>query len=248
MIGLISSVGASLVTYPIDSVKTNFQLRQNLKVPEILKTLRNNRGFYSGISSNLTTYPIFWGVFFQSRSYRPAYDAYFGTGRPTLDNVIYTGACGALAGAITNPLFVLKVCSQSLALNNEKPTVYTLARQIYETRGLIGFMRGYQATLYSNTKLAVQFPLYDKMRELGYGVLPASAVSKAISNSLYYPLDIVRTIQRNSNRYISLSQSISYLWVNHGVYGFYRGILVYNSASVPNFILIALFSEWLKND
>lgn len=236
LIGLSSAVCSSVITYPIDSVKTNYQLKRDTTVPQVVRNLWKSQGFYRGLSSNLTTYPIFWGVFFLGRSYLPK-DA------TMTQNALHTAVCGAVGGAVANPFFVLKVRSQSQAYQGHKPGLINIAKHVRNTRGLVGFMSGYKATLYTNTKLALQFPLCDKLKDQGYSIVQASAVAKTISNSLFYPLDVVRTIQRNQDQPVSIRS----LYQQHGPRYFYRGLLVYNCASVPNFVLIMLFGEMFKN-
>src|SRR5579871_1323593 len=113
--GFVSNLASIALTHPIDVVKTNYQLHQfNMLgkpntmnvIKNILKT-RGVTGFYAGITPNLTTYPIFWSVYF-------AASQTFNNNRVVLFNNVYadkfftTYLASMIGSTLTNPLFVIK--------------------------------------------------------------------------------------------------------------------------------------------
>ena len=142
---------------------------------------------------------------------------------------------GNIASLIANPLFVMKVQMQTAS--------QTTLRSI----GLRGLYSGFMATLLNNVKLGIQFPFYDWLnRDLGYNVVTSALISKGVSNSIMYPLDLVRVKQR---KYLSSDTMVDILrGIHHhdGVRGLYRGVLLYNYVSIPHFVIMMCGVEYLK--
>jgi solute carrier family 25 (mitochondrial folate transporter), member 32 len=237
-IGTISSIISYSLTYPIDAIKTNYQVA-NLNQKPILKDVIKQiyithgiRGFYRGISSNLLTYPLFWGIFFQTNSHSNVFIA------------------SGIASLVTNPLFVLKTRFQSLGhsdnLVNQKVSYFNLTKNIYKNEGPRGFFKGFGSTLANNTKLWIQMPLYDKLYEKTNNIVMASMIAKIASATLYYPTDLIRTNQRNlkDNRNVfELSKSI---YRTNGIKGFYNGVMLYNLVSIPSFVTLMVCRDYIK--
>lgn len=216
MIGSVSSIIASSLTYPIDLIKTNYQIANSQtykpNTTEIIKNIYRTGGcpgFYKGVSSTLMTYPLFWGVFFQTKDYT---------------NVM---VASSVASFVTNPLFVLKTRFQT----NSNMKYYHLIDDIYKKEGINGFYKGFRSTLANNTKLWIQFPLYDKIKmELDNNrhnihnrhnnIVVASLLSKIISSSIYYPTDLIRTNQRNIKTNVSMFEVSKNIYKSNGVRGF----------------------------
>ena len=93
-------------------------------------------------------------------------------------------------------------------------------------------------TIINNTKYGLQFPLYDHLIEQKYSLVSASILSKSISTTIYYPFDLIRINQRNSKLPISIIDVAKMLVRGHGIYGLYRGVLLYNMISTPNFVIM----------
>lgn len=117
-IGTISSVISYGLTYPIDAIKTNYQianLKQKPSLGDINKLIYMDhygvRGYYRGFSSILITYPLFWGIFFEARTH---------------SNVM---VASGVASLITNPLFVLKTRFQSVTHNFDEGNQYNLTNK-----------------------------------------------------------------------------------------------------------------------
>ena len=112
LISSISSVLSSTLVYPIDVIKTQYQVtRINQKNPsnaiQVIRHINKTqgiKGFYKGLGSNLMTYPLFWGFYFEMRkvNYQP-------TGYKYPDKIFMSFISGVGATTIVNPLYVMKV-------------------------------------------------------------------------------------------------------------------------------------------
>ena len=247
---LVSSSCASICTHPIDIIKTQFQVtrlrkkRTQTKVTTLIRNLykqKGFRGFFNGVASNLLTYPIFWAVFFQTKKMLPT----------TSDNKYadkftqYLAASG-IGSIIANPLFVLKTRFQTLNLKrpvDAHKSYAHLVQKIYRNEGLRGFYKGLTFSLINNTKITIQFPLYDTLIEQGYGVLYAALISKTVSTTIFYPFDLFRIIQRNSPKKLKILGIAKKVYSTHGLRGFYKGVMLYNLTSTPNFVIMMCLKD-----
>ena len=131
LIGLVSNVFSTILTHPIDVVKTNYQLVENSKnsknsknknqsMNSIIKEIKNTRGvrgFYIGLLPNLSAYPIFWCTFFASNQIMNRYVSEKIVSNEYGDKFIKSYAAGLIGSSLTNPIFVIKTRMQDS--NNE---------------------------------------------------------------------------------------------------------------------------------
>jgi solute carrier family 25 folate transporter 32 len=254
-IGILSNTFSTTVIHPIDVIKTNYQvaIKNNpQKINNIIKLKWRNGGlknFYRGLSPNILTYPIFWGVFFEGRKY----NFYLFKNR-YLNNFSQYFLLANFASTITNPLFVIKTKLQTV---NRRKDIFNMLKDIYRYNGLRGFFKGYLATILNNLKLGIQFPLYDHFKDFNrkiaffdknekINIAFSSTLSKLISSSITYPLDLIRLIQRGSNLKISIIDIVKNVYKREGIIGLYRGILLYNFVSTGNFVIMMITFETLK--
>ena len=310
--GFVSSSIAVYTVQPLDTVKTQFQSgllnNNNKRIPQIasdIYKLQGIKGFYKGSLSMISTYPIFWSVFFQIKGMK-----IISSENKFVDSITNTAIASSVASIVTNPLFVLKTRKQTDSINNREPTKYgQKIKNIFIKEGISGFFRGTNTTLFSNGKLGMQFPLYDYILQQtdqyystvdnfrGTGqrngavdgsdrtgqrngavdgsdrtgqrngavdgsdrtgqrngavdgsdrtgqVFIASFISKLLANSVFYPTDIIRTIQRDNIKERKTILGIAReLYAKHGIRGFYRGIMIYNMVSCPNFVIMMLLKK-----
>ena len=162
-----------------------------------------------------------------------------------LNKIICAYIFATAASTLTNPLFVIKVRLQSqqhhVKLQNE--TILKTAKSIYLSNGVMGYFKGLSTTLLNNTKLSIQFPLYDYINNTTDNVVVSSLLSKTIVNTVFYPFDLIRTKQRNDNKKIMIKSVFKQIYKQSGLNGFYKGVLLYNLTSVPNFIIMMYLYE-----
>lgn len=191
-----SSFIASIVTYPVDAIKTNHQIalyNQKSSVPSVIKNMYAQGGaksFYKGISGTIITAPVFWGIFFQTKDNIKINTAY-----PIINNATSSFIASSSASLITNPLYVLKTRFQSsvfqnqslrsrkqledvtkniilgkhqtsLTIDSSTTSYLSLCKNILHREGFSGFFKGYMSTVTNNTKYCIQFPLYDHINKI----------------------------------------------------------------------------------
>ena len=244
-IGIFSSGLASICTYPIDVIKTNFQVTRITNPESIHSVIKNTyarrgiMGFYSGIGPQLSTYPLFWGIFFQINSYKLTISQ-----NKNVNKFINANISSAIASTLINPLFVIKTRLQTYKIT---PKYNHLIKKIYQNEGMSGFYKGLIPTILNNTKLGIQFPLYDLLMEKSNNVIYSATISKFISTSIFYPLDLIRINQRNSSEKLCMMTVAKMIYKHERFFGFYRGIGLYTLISTPNFVLMLYFKEYLTN-
>lgn len=256
-IGFSSSVLSSTIIYPFDIIKTNFQVaryrNQNLSflnICRIIYRINGLGGFYKGLNVSLMSQPIFYGSYFQTKKYKHLIPS---TGYEFSDKFIAPFVCGMISSTIANPFFVMRTRIQSEILNkNDSIKVINMGKDILKNEGFKGFFKGIGTTCLNNSKLVIQFPLYDHVKEQNsindskLNGLYASFISKGIANTVFYPFDLIRTNQRNSTTKLTIKESAKHIYKESGIIGFYRGSLLYNSVSIPTFMLFMFFFETFK--
>ena len=249
----VSSLIASAIVYPIDVIKTQYQ------VSNINKGLQTNsyqltkklyidngmNGFFRGLTPNLLTYPIFWATFFQTKKldYKP-------TGYEYVDKCYMAFLSSGVASTIANPLFVFKTRMQTNNLNNNINANYiVLVKSMYNNEGLSSFMKGLGPTLANNSKLVIQFPLYDYLKTKNDSVFLSSLISKTLASTIFYPFDLIRINQRESVSklsFIDATKKVYYGTIKNSkptFLNFYKGVVLYNFVTAPNFIIMMLLIE-----
>ena len=240
---------SSFATYPIDVVKSQYQVsRMNYgkdigvrSIVGLVVQKQGYRGFTRGVSSHLMTYPMFWGIYFQTRGYNLT-----PFGVPYMDKVFMAIGSGIVGRVFTNPLFVLKIRKQTEALRGGSTGYGTLIKNIYRHEGFSGFMKGVVATCASNVKLGLQFPMYDYLRDTTDSAFVASFGSKLVTSAVFYPFDLVRTIQRDAVDKKSMWSVFRDTMREGGVRGLYRGVGLYTMVTGPNFILMLVLQDWAR--
>jgi len=251
-----SSVLASTLTYPISVVKTQYQIGaynntmpNRFKLTNIISIVNNVRtqqglsGFYRGYGAFVTTYPLFWGFYFQTRDSSKL--TYFEN--PHINNAISSYVSGIIGGTLTNPLLVLKTRRQAAILKGYQAPYRKMVTDIYRNEGIPGFYKGLASTFVFNVKFGLQFPLYDAIKERYDNVAVASFGAKFVTSTLFYPFDLVRVNQRNSEVKLSTLQSMKHIYRQSGVRGFYNGVSLYVLLTAPNFIIMMVVYDRLKS-
>lgn len=232
-----SSIFACILTYPIDVMKTRYQTTSGKNILEIIRNIKPVTAYYRGLQYNLLTYPIFWGTYFEMDTHAKKY--FKTTGYMYFDKTIYALSSSFVASIISNPLFVIKTRYQT---NN--PNQYL--REIYYKEGIKSFFKGLDSTLINNTKLALQFPLYDYIKSKNDNVIQASIISKFITSTLFYPFDIVRSKQRDSINKIRLTNEFNNIFKTNGIKGLFKGVTLYTMTTLPNFVIMMYCIEYFK--
>ena len=252
---MVASIMSVVCTQPMDVVKTQFQVaRLNSSNPKTLSIIKNIakttglKGFYRGLTPSLISYPIFWGSYFPIKNYN-----FKPSGYNMIDKFIVACGASSIASTITNPLFVIKTRVQTLdtnysqSINQDKTNYKKLCKSIYFEEGIRGFYKGFKPTIINNTKLSIQFPIYEYLKKKTNSIIFASGLAKVFASTIFYPMDLIRVNQRDSIKKMSITETSKQIYKKSGIIGFYRGILIYNIVNGTNFILMMIFKEYIDN-
>lgn len=247
---------ASTIVYPIELIKTQFQrtivINPKLSVFQLISNIYKTKrllGFFRGLSVNLLTYPIFWGIYFQANKIKwnvlnenNKLNIYF-------NKSIKSIVASTISSTCTNPLFVIRTRFQleNINLNNaheyKKITFPFLIKNIIKKEGFLGFFKGLGSTIFSNFKLCLQLPLYDYLAE-NNNVVVSSFIAKIVTSTIFYPFDLIRANQRGSINKLTITGTIKKIIKNHGIKGIYKGVGLYNLVTAPNFIIMMFLKEY----
>ena len=238
MIAGIASGGISTcILHPLDLVKTQFQVQTTARSEIVTKpymyTFRylNNlyaqfglrRGLYQGLSANLAGSTATWGLYFYlydwTKTFFPA------SPKGTLaskDYFIASSAAAAITVLFTNPLWMIKtrLCMQVPGASSNYSGLWNALNRISKEEGLKGLYRGLVPGLFGVTHGAIQFMVYEQLKNLHrqnqnrnhdkirppatLEYLLMSSLSKTAAMIITYPYQVVRSrlqVRNNHNFY-----------------------------------------------
>ena len=254
-IGFTANVISTTIVNPVDVIKTNYQI-DNMKskkrwtghtrtsVSSIIRNiyrLDGLKGFYRGLLPNLSTYPVFWSVFFglkgtELNNYKFINLENNDELNKYTNKSISTLISASIASTLANPIFVVKTKLQASEQTSSSSSIKITTQQLYREEGMRAYFRGLNATLLNNSKLCVQFPMIDYLKEKhDMNPFTSSLLARTSMTALFYPLDNIRTNQRNFVG-LSMSDVAKQIYRHYGLLGFYRGVLLYSMTSTPNFV------------
>ncbi|CCG84512.1 protein of unknown function [Taphrina deformans PYCC 5710] len=264
--GACAGLVSSIATCPLDVVKTKLQAQHNPSVPPdqttpkngsvqlyrgILSSLRRIwaeegiRGLYRGLGPVLLGYLPTWASYFAI--YQHCRQIY-GAGQSStalLPNVGAAMTAGAISTTLTNPIWVVKTRMMTQSPSHEHGIHYRSTvdafRKMFREEGIGTFYKGLGPSFFGIAHVAVQFPLYEKFKELfganGHdahisGVLLASSLSKMIASTTTYPHEVLRTRLQNQrfpradarNRYHGIAHAARTIYREEGWRTFYTGM------------------------
>lgn len=244
-----SSLISSYIVYPIDLVKTVYQVnsynKKIIPVNNLITNIYNNngiKGYFRGVTPHLVSHPVFYAFYFQSNKKAKEHII---TGNYFCDKFLHATIAGGIASIISNPFFVIKTRYQTDIL--KKNINYILyVKNMYKSEGFNGFFKGTTSALVNNTKLIIQFPLYDYLKLKTDNVFISSIIAKTIANTILYPSELIRTNQRNMKVKSSIVQTGKNIIKTNGIKGLFDGLFLYNMVSLPNFVLMMIIFENFK--
>jgi len=293
--GLISSI----VTCPLDVVKTRLQARGGMKLAPapagtpaqmegLVGTLRTIwthegiRGLYRGLAPTIYGYLPTWAIYFtvyDRVKARLAEKRGTQANKDPVSHVVAAMTGGATGTVITNPLWVIKTRFMTQAMDPGQHEryrhTYDAIRSIWRDEGPRAFYKGLLPSLFGVAHVAVQFPLYEKLKSLynadtenlpSQQILVCSSLSKACASVTTYPHEVVRTrlqIQRPSlsassatsgsassvkHKQRGVVDTIRMIARDEGFRGFYRGLGVNLIRTVPSSALTILTYELLMRN
>mmetsp|Transcript_28095 Transcript_28095/g.66848 ORF Transcript_28095/g.66848 Transcript_28095/m.66848 type:complete len:352 (-) Transcript_28095:24-1079(-) len=183
--GVAAGFVSSVLTHPLDVVKTRFQVQDGKQttVPKYRSTFNallqitraeGPRTLYAGLAPNLLGSTISWGCYFYGYNYlrgraRTKAELLDAQGQPT---PLVNFACATMAGACTclatNPVWLVKTRLQ-LQTGGSTPKRYKgmidAWRQVVEQEGVLGLYRGLVPSLLLVSHGALQFMAYEELKK-----------------------------------------------------------------------------------
>ncbi|KAI8139323.1 mitochondrial carrier domain-containing protein [Fennellomyces sp. T-0311] len=270
--GAGAGIVSSIVTCPLDVVKTRLQ-NQGKTEPGVkayrgtvgtLSRIWNEegiRGLYRGLGPTILGYLPTWAIYFTAYDYcKHRWGKEFGPDKEWIVHIASAMSAGAASTSMTNPLWVIKT---RLMTQNDR-TAYryrntldafiTIGRQ----EGIRGYYKGLGSSLLGVSHVAVQFPLYEKLKTYLHAdtnssgstsILLASSLSKMAASCATYPHEVIRTRLQNQTRkpykYKGILHAIKVIAAEEGVRGFYKGIPTNLLRTVPSSAMTILTYEIL---
>ncbi|KAA0186641.1 hypothetical protein HAZT_HAZT012186 [Hyalella azteca] len=152
----------------------------------------------------------------------------------------------------TNPIWFVKTRVQldSNKVGHKKSTLGTI-REIYHSKGVLGFYKGLTASYYGISETVIHFVIYEfvkaKFQERRqsnpdvrstrdfFEFMCAGAMSKTIASSLCYPHEVARTRLRECGvKYHGFWQTLGLVLREEGYHGLYRGLTTQLIRQIPN--------------
>ncbi|CCJ31162.1 unnamed protein product [Pneumocystis jirovecii] len=288
--GALSGVFSSIIVCPLDVIKTRLQLKLstlvvNRKVQEyqgffdtLSKIWNENgiRGFYRGLGPLMIGYLPTWAIYFTIYEHcKTIYSRSYGSqpGKPVLWIVNMKSAitAGIASSILTNPIWIVKtrLMSQNSYSHTYYQNTFDAFQRMYKSEGIFSFYKGLTPSLIGVTHVAIQFPLYELLKDIFFinvsnsnqslciKVISASLLSKMIASSITYPHEVIRTRIQTQKHYND-SSKIQYRGIFHtfcriyneeGWKSFYSGmgtnLIRAVPASMVTFLTFELVSRWL---
>ncbi|KAI8342974.1 mitochondrial carrier domain-containing protein [Chlamydoabsidia padenii] len=262
---------SSMVVVPLDVVKTRLQNQGKVQPGALvyqgtigtLSRIWNEegiRGLYRGLGPTIFGYLPTWAIYFTVYDYCKAHwgRKYEGNGHGWLIHIFSAMTAGATSTSLTNPVWVIK--TRFMTQNNKTPYHYNNTidafRTIARKEGIRGFYKGMGSSLIGISHVAVQFPMYEKLKSWfaehpstsgNTGILLASALSKMAASTATYPHEVIRTRLQNQTvkpfKYKGIRSAFRIILEEEGYRGFYKGIPTNLLRTVPSSALTILTYE-----
>ncbi|KAI1124518.1 mitochondrial folate carrier protein [Nemania abortiva] len=272
--GLTAGSVATLAVHPLDIVKTRMQIHRShaatsptLTTISVIRSLTRTphpvAALYRGLTPNLLGNASSWAsfFFFKARAENAilAIKRRSPGGDPAAltpqDYFVASGLAGMFTQVLTNPIWVLKtrMLSSDRGAVGAYPSMWAGAAQLLRSEGWRGFYRGLGIGLFGVSHGAVQFAVYDplkqtyiKRRQTGAqgtshpdydgqqrmtneATLVISSLSKLVAGAVTYPYQVLRSRLQNYDAEERFGRGIRGVvkrtWREEGWRGFYRGII-----------------------
>ncbi|KAG4301343.1 hypothetical protein PCANB_002311 [Pneumocystis canis] len=288
--GALSGVFSSVIVCPLDVIKTRLQLKLENSVihkrvqkcygfyDTLSKIWYENgiRGFYRGLGPLMIGYLPTWAIYFTiyehcKTIYGRSHGSQPGNSILWIINMKSAITAGAVSTILTNPIWIVKtrLMSQNSSSHTYYRNTFDAFQKMYRFEGVLSFYKGLTPSLIGVIHVAIQFPLYEFLKEIFYinildlyqplwiRVIFASVISKMIAGSITYPHEVIRTRIQTQKHYKD-SSKIQYRGMLHtfhrmyheeGWRSFYSGMGINLIRTVPSSIItlltFELISKWL---
>lgn len=279
--GFIAGSITSVVVHPFDLVKLRLQLNATNGIQQswitITKGLWKDQNrfwlstLYRGVAINALGNSIAWALYFGI--YRSFKDQLISITDdvPSISLPWVYLTSGTLAGittsVLTNPIWVLKtrIMAQNKSLNGNVgyDNIISSIRKIKKDHGWGIWKIGIVPSILSVSQGALYFMVYDTLKSYRFTklkkqkldtleILSFTSISKMISMSLVYPLQLLKSNQQSLNatnceEYRYIRHLIPLIIKQNGVSGLYKGLFTNLSKSIPSTCLTFYIYETVNN-
>ncbi|GIQ83362.1 hypothetical protein KIPB_004668 [Kipferlia bialata] len=188
---------------------------------------------YEGLQPALIGSASAWGLFHLIHNYSTSL-LHFPVA-PALSSFLSSVSAAMLTNCIVAPLFVVKTRMEvRFKDSGVREGLVTTGRQIVQTEGVKGLYKGLPVFLLGTLSVGIRYTLLSSFSSIlearhGSGTIPAgekfaaSLAAKGISSVAFYPLQVIRIMQRASVQRLSIADCKSTLTKGGGM-GLFSGI------------------------
>lgn len=260
--GSVAGMFSKTVLQPMDLVKTRMQVGRYAGVGAAMRGVYAEggaRAFATGLTPNLIGSGAAWGVYFYTYSTAKGhFRARLGLEDPHAElpaayNFVSAASAGTLTVFATNPIWMVKTRLQVQPADGAARYrgVADAFRRIVAEEGVGALYRGIGPALSLVSNGALQFVVYERLRGLVRArlggdesslksphFLAMGAAAKSVSATATYPLQVVRSRQYQQRGAgeppLTARQIVRQVFRQHGVRGFYSGLVPQLCKSAPS--------------
>lgn len=194
--GATSAVLANTIVYPLDVVTSRIQVHPNHSKREIIQDLIKNgiQGLYPGLNISLIqTFMSNFGYFWFYALIKRFNNKYFGF-KSTASELLMGAIAGGISRSFTTPISVVTTRKQTTDHDYAR-----IIRMILADDGLLGFWRGYLASLVLTINPAITYGLFSRAQTLYKAkmtpiqVFILGAITKSCATVVTYPYILCKT-------------------------------------------------------
>ncbi|XP_009105387.1 nicotinamide adenine dinucleotide transporter 2, mitochondrial isoform X2 [Brassica rapa] len=244
--GAGAAAGAIAATFvcPLDVIKTRLQVHG---LPETRR---------DGIRGLHVFRQVYFSVYGKLKDLLQSSDGKLSIGA----NMVAAGGAGASTSIATNPLWVVKTRLMTQGMRPDVipyKSMLSAFSRIFREEGFRGLYSGVIPSLVGVSHVAIQFPVYEKIKQymakvgdksvdqLSPGeVAVASSISKVIASVSTYPHEVVRSklqeqgqVRNAKAKYSGVIDCAKKVFRNEGVPGFYRGCATNLLRTTPSAVI-----------
>ena len=236
--GFAAGSVTSTVLYPLEVVKSRFQIGSHSDFSyrntfSALKTIYGSKGvheLYRGFPAGIAGSSLSWGLYFWLyNDWKVGFASWRGSKVPgPLDQWLSSILASMAVQTLLCPLWVVKLNQQLGQIDKFWPGLVSLGK----SEGIRGLYRGLVPGYWSSLHLALQFVLYEELKQhsfvnsLTMNTIIATVLSKSFATVLTSPIEVVKVRLRSSR--IPVGENIRGIcrdiYRKERLRGFYKGV------------------------
>lgn len=233
--GAVAGMFSLLVMYPLDTFKSRQQLVGKVQHTSLIR-------YYDGLGIGLVSdgaqqasYYYFYTLL------KKLYTQHYHTHPSTSAALTIGSVAGALNMILTSPLSTIHTRMQTCSLtSDDKPTVINTAKEIVQSKGVLGLWSGLRTSLILVVNPSITFFAFETLKRYLQKLLTGKAggsissgwlfllgaVAKLIATMITYPLILAKTrLQTDKERkYRGIVHVFGQVMKQSGIFGVYAGM------------------------